>query len=67
MPAPRAISSEWWETVCPKEKRTIVSSKDAPNHEEGNAIIQWWLKVLHGVKGGCVEVDSSEKDVFDRL
>src|ERR1700730_2782067 len=40
MPAPRAISSQWWETVCPKEKRTIVSSKDAPNNEEGDKIIQ---------------------------
>src|ERR1700733_15278838 len=32
---PRAISAEWWETVCPKWKRRVVSSKDAPNDVEG--------------------------------
>jgi len=66
--APRAISAEWWETVCPKRKRRIVSSKDAPVGVEGNVLIEWWVNRLKEVEGdGCVEVDSSTRVVFDRL
>ena len=64
---PRAISAEWWETVCPKWKRRVVSSKDAPNDEEGDVLIDWWIRMLADVSEGCVEVDSSSQIVFDRL
>jgi hypothetical protein len=64
---PRAISAEWWETVCPKWKRRVVSSKDAPNDVEGDVLIDWWVRTLGEVSDGCVEVDSSSQVVFDRL
>jgi hypothetical protein len=67
MAAPRAISAKWWDTVCPKAKRIVITSKGAPNEAEGSAIIDWWLEKLNTVSGGCVEVDSSTHDVFDRL
>lgn len=67
MPGPRAISAEFWETVCPKAKRRVVSSKDAPNAAEGAALIEWWVQRLAGVDDACVEIDSSEQVVFDRL
>lgn len=66
---PRAISAEWWETVCPKAKRHIISSHDAPTgwDVEGDEIIEWWVQKLAGVKDyGCIEVDSSERIIFDR-
>ena len=66
-PHPRAISAEWWEAVCPKWKRTVVSSKGAPNDEEGDVLIDWWIRTLAEVSDGCVEVDSSSQIVFDRL
>lgn len=66
--APRAISAEWWEKVCPPHKRVVVSSEDAPGGDvEGDKLVEWWVDKLASVKGGCVEVDSSEKVVFDRL
>lgn len=65
---PRAISAEWWEKVCPKSKRVVVSSRDAPGTDvEGDKLIEWWVDRLANVKEGCVEIDSSEKVVFDRL
>ena len=65
--APRAITAEWWETVCPPHKRRIVSSKDAPNDVEGDVLIEWWVCTLGQASDGCVEVDSSSQVVFDRL
>jgi hypothetical protein len=67
MPAPRAVSAEFWDLVCPTEKRHVVSSRDAPNDAEGSAIIDWWVAKLASVKHGCVEIDSRSKTVFDRL
>ena len=64
----RAISAEWWEKVCPKSRRVVVSSRDAPGGDvEGDKLIEWWIDKLASVQGSCVEVDSSEKVVFDRL
>lgn len=65
--APRAISAEWWESVCPPRKRHVVSSKDAPSDVEGDVLIDWWVRRLERVKEGCVEIDSSSRDVFDKL
>jgi hypothetical protein len=67
MTSPRAISAKWWNTVCPKAKRVVISSKGAPNDAEGSVIVDWWLEKLNTISGGCVEVDSSAQDVFDRL
>jgi hypothetical protein len=66
MPERRAISAEFWEVVCPKERRTVISSKDAPNSEEGSVIINWWVEKLTSTKSPCVEIDSSAQIVFDR-
>jgi hypothetical protein len=63
----RAISAEFWELVCPKGRRQVISSKDAPNWEEGSVIIEWWVAKLKNVNDACVEIDSSSKVVFDRL
>jgi hypothetical protein len=66
MPERRAINAEFWELVCPKESRRVISSKDAPNGEEGSVIIDWWVEKLTNVRDACVEIDSSSKTVFDR-
>lgn len=66
MDAPRSVSAEYWETACPKENRRIISSKDSPNWAEGSELIQWWVEKLKEAEGeACVEIDSSEKVVFD--
>lgn len=67
-PQPRAISAEWWEKVCPKSRRIVVSSSDAPGGDvEADKLMEWWIDKLASVQGSCVEVDSSEKVVFDLL
>jgi hypothetical protein len=65
--SPRVVSAEWWETVCPRRKRHVVSSTDAPSDVEGNVLIDWWVRRLGEAKEGCVEVDSSSRDMFDKL
>jgi hypothetical protein len=67
MPGPRAISAEFWETVCPPEKQRTVSSSDAPSDVEGDMLIEWWVKKLNNIQDACVTIDSSQKIVFDRL
>ncbi|THH03544.1 hypothetical protein EW145_g6178 [Phellinidium pouzarii] len=56
MPAPRAVSSEYWETICPPAKRMKISSKDAPNIEEGEELMAWWVEKLKSTSEECVEV-----------
>ncbi|KAF7965020.1 hypothetical protein HWV62_1035 [Athelia sp. TMB] len=45
---PRAISAEWWETVCPPDLRYTISSELAPHgpEVEGADIMQWWVDEL---------------------
>jgi hypothetical protein len=62
---PRAVSAEFWESVCPKESRHVISSKDEPTLEEGAVIIDWWLNKLKNVQDTCVEIDSTSVKLFD--
>ncbi|KAH8105531.1 hypothetical protein DFH11DRAFT_1518929 [Phellopilus nigrolimitatus] len=63
MRAPRAVSAEFWERVCPPEKRVRISSKDAPALEEGDDLLVWWTEKLRGTPAGCVEV-ANDPPVF---
>lgn len=66
MYSPRSVGAEYWETACPKQNRRIISSKDSPSSAEGSELIEWWVKKLKEAEGdACVEVDSSERVVFD--
>ncbi|EJD06309.1 uncharacterized protein FOMMEDRAFT_16926 [Fomitiporia mediterranea MF3/22] len=56
MHAPRAVSAEYWETVCPPSKRVRISSAEAPNLEEGGDLLSWWVERLKTTPDGCVEV-----------
>ncbi|KAF8223037.1 hypothetical protein L208DRAFT_1445776 [Tricholoma matsutake] len=66
MPLSQAISAEFWETICPPERRRVISSKDGPDNAEGQEIIEWWVDRLKNVQEECVEIDSSQKVIFDR-
>ena len=59
---PRAISAEFWEKVCPRERRHIISQFGELSREEGSVIVDWWVDRLKSVQDVCVEVDSK---VFD--
>ncbi|KAG6868303.1 hypothetical protein C0993_005191 [Termitomyces sp. T159_Od127] len=62
-----AISTEFWNIVCPPNMRRVISSKDSPSDAEGRAIVDWWVERLQTVHDDCVEIDSKEKVIFDLL
>ncbi|KAL4257095.1 hypothetical protein AB1N83_011456, partial [Pleurotus pulmonarius] len=62
-----AVSSSFFEKVCPRASRKVISSREAPTDAEGSMLIKWWVDKLETVPDRCVEVDSSEKVVFDRF
>jgi hypothetical protein len=65
--APRAVSFEFYKSVCHPDRIVRLSSKDSPVHEEGDQLMAWWLRQLDALKGDmCVVIDSSEKVMFDR-
>ena len=66
MGPPRAVSAEYYEVVCPKEKRMTITSKDAPSDNEGDKLLDWWVKRLADTSEGCVEVEN-DPPVFNWL
>ena len=66
MPAPRAVSADYWDTVCTESDIVRLSSKDAPSQEEGRVILQWWVERLAGTKERCVVIEN-DPSVFDLL
>jgi len=66
MPHSEAISAEFWESVCPPKMRHFISSKDGPDTADGQEIIEWWVHRLKDVQDECVEIDFTQKIIFDR-
>ncbi|THU98634.1 hypothetical protein K435DRAFT_660580 [Dendrothele bispora CBS 962.96] len=67
--APRSISSDWFDVVCPPENRRIINTrevkpqvKDAP----GSEVFEAWRKVLAEAPEGCVEIQPAEEDFFSQ-
>ncbi|EIW75013.1 hypothetical protein CONPUDRAFT_112946 [Coniophora puteana RWD-64-598 SS2] len=65
--APRAVSARYWEEVCGGGKIRVLTSKGAPSDADGDVLLAWWRDMLSGVQEQCIEVDSSEHDLFDRF
>ncbi|TFK50708.1 hypothetical protein OE88DRAFT_1808951 [Heliocybe sulcata] len=68
----QAVSAEFWESVCPKERRHVLSTEGAPSAElgaEGSALMEWWVERLKGVDESCVEIeqDSLKDPIFHRI
>ncbi|KAG6835897.1 hypothetical protein H0H93_013571 [Arthromyces matolae] len=65
MSYPRAISSEFWASVCPSSNRKIISSRDQPDGVEGSVLLDWWKGKLDGLDDRCVEIETEKKEIFD--
>ena len=66
--APRAISSEWWETVCPSDRRLVLDSEKVSydiGGAEGAMIMQKWVDTLTSVQDKCMEIAHDSHPVFD--
>ncbi|KDQ18539.1 hypothetical protein BOTBODRAFT_28926 [Botryobasidium botryosum FD-172 SS1] len=59
--APRAITDEWWEVVCPPERRVQVDAV-AIKHRfndtkaDGLTLMRKWAKLLGDTQASCVEI-----------
>ncbi|KAF7308493.1 hypothetical protein HMN09_00698300 [Mycena chlorophos] len=70
-PVPRAISSDWFDVVCPVEERRIINTTDVKPHvpnggsndAEGTEILGYWRKVLEEAPERCVEVVPAPHEV----
>jgi len=70
-PAPRSISEEWFEVVCPREKRKIINTREIkPGLGEagGREVLDTWKKALDGPEP-CIEIESAtqEEDLFPQV
>ncbi|KAF8829588.1 hypothetical protein HHX47_DHR3000593 [Lentinula edodes] len=67
----RAVSLEFFNTVCRSEERIMVNTKEAPIDaslgKDANAIVSWFLDELKKVEDEpCVVIDSAGRTLFDR-
>ncbi|KIJ54042.1 hypothetical protein M422DRAFT_154220 [Sphaerobolus stellatus SS14] len=56
--SPRAISSRWFDKVCPPEERTIIRASDAKDPIRGKdakTTMDYWAKILEDMPDRCVE------------
>ncbi|EKM77859.1 hypothetical protein AGABI1DRAFT_76890 [Agaricus bisporus var. burnettii JB137-S8] len=63
---PRAVSFDFWQTVCPSSDRHVIDSVNAPRDLAGPDRIRWWkekIKSYHDVT--CLEVATSQNEIFD--
>jgi len=69
-PAPRSVSTEWFNIVCPPERRRKITTEaiKAPiRWEKGDVHFRTWLKVLAEAPEECIEIIGSSEDSFPQL
>ncbi|KAG5653460.1 hypothetical protein H0H81_000229 [Sphagnurus paluster] len=67
MSTPRAVNAEFWNSICPRSERKIISSVNQPDGIEGDVLMDWWVTRLEGIDERCVEIDSEKKTMFDYI
>ena len=70
-PAPRSISEEWFEVVCPREKRKIINTREykpSLKNAGGREVFETWRKALDGPEP-CIEIESAtrEEDLYPQV
>lgn len=68
-PAPRAVSEAYFETVCPKQERKVINTRDIKpslRDADGIVIFQRWKALLTETKERCLEITAAprEEDPF---
>jgi hypothetical protein len=66
---PRAISQQWWDVVCPSERRKVINAddimKEVGKDSDGIRMLQQWASLLKDIPDNCVEIIGTQ--VFDFL
>ncbi|KAJ7765678.1 hypothetical protein B0H16DRAFT_1661505 [Mycena metata] len=66
-PAPRAISEDWFDAVCPLWSRTYINVRDvkpALVDAPGTEVLATWQKLLRDSPARCIEVTHSRGESF---
>ncbi|KIY46101.1 hypothetical protein FISHEDRAFT_66570 [Fistulina hepatica ATCC 64428] len=65
-PAPRSVSSEFFDVVCPRDQRRIINTADAKEpvrSANGLEIFEHWRRLLHDAPEPCIEIMPAPLDV----
>ncbi|KAF9005523.1 hypothetical protein BDQ17DRAFT_1399176 [Cyathus striatus] len=62
--APRSVSKEWYDVVCPPKDRRIISTGDVKPDimwDTGDVIFRTWEKLLRDAPERCIEIQSAKR------
>lgn len=63
--APRAVHSKFWDKICPREKRHVISSTDVPANVWGLRRIEWWRNEIAKFEDlDCLQIDTHQEPMF---
>ncbi|KAF8750767.1 GDP-fucose protein O-fucosyltransferase [Rhizoctonia solani] len=63
-PTPRAVSEEWYDTICPKGDRVVLDTEKVAGHlkeSDAQTLIDFWAQKLKDMDDKCVEIDGREQ------
>ena len=68
-PAPRAVSEGYFDSVCPRQERKLINTRDIKpslRDADGTVIFQHWQALLMETKERCIEIVAAprEEDSF---
>ncbi|KAJ6550104.1 hypothetical protein B0H19DRAFT_1211458 [Mycena capillaripes] len=67
--APRAVSEDWFDVVCPRNERRYINTRDvkpAVKEAPGVEVLAHWKTVLRDAPERCIEIVGAEEDSFSQ-
>lgn len=61
---PRAVTEEWYDTVCPTSDRVRLDTETVAGHlkdSDAQTLINFWSKKLREMDDRCIEIDGREQ------
>jgi hypothetical protein len=69
-PAPRSVTTAYWDVVCPESERHVIYSDELKNpvrNAPGREAFEYAVKVLKELPARCVQIRASEDDSNPQL
>ncbi|KAJ6454345.1 hypothetical protein C8R45DRAFT_601416 [Mycena sanguinolenta] len=66
-PAPRSISADWFDVVCPRHERRYLNTREvkpAVAQATGTEVLAHWQTVLRDAPERCIEIVEAKEDWF---
>jgi hypothetical protein len=67
-PPPRAVNEEYFEEVCPRERRRRINLNEvnkSMHFAEGSEILDYYVRMIDGIGDGCLEFYGKDEYIFD--